>query len=164
MLHDMNLSNLQLEMICSTPMPALWPPSPSELPFRCVPSKAMIAINSNPVNSTVLSSLMPPSSRLSLSLSRTQVRYCHLVNINLKALLSQGEGVNLGFGDESSMVSKVEDCVMESGHLGDHDFLCQYQIDRQLHNLVTMLGIDALQKLYCTGSPGDGQVSGNDSN
>ena len=44
----------------------------------------------------------------------------------------------------------VGDCVREGGQLGHRDYLCQYETDRQRHNLVTMLGIDALQKLYCT--------------
>ena len=61
-----------------------------------------------------------------------------------------GQGVNLGFGDVSTLASVLEDNVREGGHLGHRDYLCEYETRRQRHNLVTMLGIDALQKLYCT--------------
>jgi len=61
-----------------------------------------------------------------------------------------GQGVNLGFGDIGSLVSVLEDGVREGAHLGHHDYLRQYETDRQRHNLTTMMGIDCLQKLYST--------------
>jgi len=61
-----------------------------------------------------------------------------------------GQGANLGFGDIRSMSQVVDHCLREGGKLGQHSFLCQYETDRQRHNLPTMMGIDMLQKLYCT--------------
>ena len=56
--------------------------------------------------------------------------------------------MNLGFGDISCLAGLVEASVVEGGRLGQHSYLCQYETERQRHNLPTMLGIDALQKLY----------------
>jgi len=61
-----------------------------------------------------------------------------------------GQGVNLGFGDISCLAGLVEASVVEGGRLGQHSYLCQYETERQRHNLATMLGIDCLQRLYCT--------------
>jgi len=61
-----------------------------------------------------------------------------------------GQGANLGFGDIRSMSRMLDDCLREGGKIGQHSFLCQYETDRQRHNLPTMIGIDMLQKLYCT--------------
>jgi ubiquinone biosynthesis monooxygenase Coq6 len=61
-----------------------------------------------------------------------------------------GQGVNLGFGDVDSLAEVVEGMVVEGGGLGHHEYLCQYETDRQRHNLATMVGVDCLQKLYCT--------------
>jgi ubiquinone biosynthesis monooxygenase Coq6 len=63
-----------------------------------------------------------------------------------------GQGVNLGFGDVACLAEVVEGMVMEGGGLGHHEYLCQYESERQRHNLATMVGVDALQKLYCTDS------------
>eukprot|EP00092_Neocalanus_flemingeri_P009625 GFUD01010361.1.p1 GENE.GFUD01010361.1~~GFUD01010361.1.p1 ORF type:complete len:458 (-),score=146.79 GFUD01010361.1:19-1392(-) len=63
-----------------------------------------------------------------------------------------GQGVNLGFGDVDSLAEMVEGMVTEGGGLGHHEYLCQYETDRQRHNLATMVGVDCLQKLYCTDS------------
>ena len=87
------------------------------------------------------------------------------------------QGVNLGFGDISCLAGLVEASVVEGGRLGQHSYLCQYETERQRHNLATMLGtqppycllnifnvlsdififfnvfpagIDCLQRLYCT--------------
>merc|ERR1719195_1911492 len=64
-----------------------------------------------------------------------------------------GQGVNLGFGDITSLVSGLEDSIWDGARLGHHDYLRQYETDRQRHNLATMLGIDGLQKLYSTNWP-----------
>jgi len=63
-----------------------------------------------------------------------------------------GQGVNLGFGDVEGLAEMVEGMLVEGGGLGHHEYLCQYETDRQRHNLATMVGIDFLQKLYCTNS------------
>ena len=59
-----------------------------------------------------------------------------------------GQGVNLGFGDVSGLVRVVEESLRSGAVLGQQDSLCRYETDRQRHNLPTMLGVDALQKLY----------------
>lgn len=59
-----------------------------------------------------------------------------------------GQGVNLGFGDVSGLVRVVEESLRSGAVLGEQESLCQYETDRQRHNLPTMLGVDALQKLY----------------
>jgi len=61
-----------------------------------------------------------------------------------------GQGVNLGFGDVTSLADMVEGMLVEGGGLGHHEYLCQYETERQRHNLLTMAGVDSLQKLYCT--------------
>ena len=52
--------------------------------------------------------------------------------------------------DANSLSELVEGMVVEGGGLGHHEYLCQYETDRQRHNLATMVGVDCLQKLYCT--------------
>ena len=61
-----------------------------------------------------------------------------------------GQGVNLGFGDVISLASCVEDSLREGGRLGQRDYLAQYETERLRHNLTTMMGIDGLQRLYCS--------------
>ena len=48
--------------------------------------------------------------------------------------------MNLGFGDISCLAGLVEASVVEGGRLGQHSYLCQYETERQRHNLATMLG------------------------
>ena len=59
-----------------------------------------------------------------------------------------GQGVNLGFGDVISLTRELDESVRAGAVLGGEESLCRYETDRQRHNLPTMLGIDALQKLY----------------
>ena len=54
------------------------------------------------------------------------------------------------FKDLNSLVELVWGMVVEGWGLGHHEYLCQYETDRQRHNLATMVGVDCLQKLYCT--------------
>merc|ERR550519_1462598 len=61
-----------------------------------------------------------------------------------------GQGVNLGFGDVATLAEVVEGMVVDGGGLGHQEYLCQYETERQRHNLLTMAGVDSLQKLYCT--------------
>jgi len=63
-----------------------------------------------------------------------------------------GQGVNLGFGDVTSLTDSVERMLVDGAGLGNYRYLCQYETHRQRHNLVTMAGIDGLQKLFCTTS------------
>ncbi|XP_023246748.1 ubiquinone biosynthesis monooxygenase COQ6, mitochondrial [Copidosoma floridanum] len=59
-----------------------------------------------------------------------------------------GQGVNLGFGDISAMVRVLEDAVHNGALIGDLNYLYKYESMRQWHNIPTMLGIDALHRLY----------------
>ena len=59
-----------------------------------------------------------------------------------------GQGVNLGFGDVISLTRELDESLRAGAVLGGEESLCRYETDRQRHNLPTMLGIDALQKLY----------------
>jgi len=61
-----------------------------------------------------------------------------------------GQGVNLGFGDVRELVEQIEAMVMNGAGLGHHQYLKDYETNRQKHNVATMLGVDALQKLYCS--------------
>jgi len=61
-----------------------------------------------------------------------------------------GQGVNLGFGDVACLAEVVENMLVEGGGIGHHEYLRQYETERQRHNLLTMAGVDTLQKLYCT--------------
>ena len=46
------------------------------------------------------------------------------------------------------LVRVVEESLRGGAVLGEQESLCRYETDRQRHNLPTMLGVDALQKLY----------------
>ena len=48
------------------------------------------------------------------------------------------------------MLDCGEVMVVEGRGLGHHDYLRQYETDRQRHNRTTIGGVDCLQKLYCT--------------
>lgn len=64
-----------------------------------------------------------------------------------------GQGANLGFGDVRELMEQVQDMVLDGAGLGHRDYLKHYETARQRHNVPTMLGMDALQKLYCTSLP-----------
>ena len=59
-----------------------------------------------------------------------------------------GQGVNLGLGDVVGLVRELEDSLRAGAVLGQRDSLARYETGRQRHNLPTMLGVDALQRLY----------------
>ena len=63
-----------------------------------------------------------------------------------------GQGVNLGFGDVSCLVTLLEDSAKRGEpFLGYQDnVLSEYETQRLRHNLPTIAAIDGLQKLYCT--------------
>ena len=63
-----------------------------------------------------------------------------------------GQGVNLGFGDVSSIVDLLEQSVKRGEpFLGyEENVLSEYETERLRHNLPTMAAIDGIQKLYCT--------------
>ena len=63
-----------------------------------------------------------------------------------------GQGVNLGFGDVSCLVSLLEESAKRGEPLLGYEesVLSDYETERLRHNLTTMAAIDGLQKLYCT--------------
>ena len=63
-----------------------------------------------------------------------------------------GQGVNLGFGDVSCLVSLLEESAKRGEPLLGYEesVLSDYETERFRHNLPTMAAIDGLQKLYCT--------------
>merc|ERR1711874_478603 len=61
-----------------------------------------------------------------------------------------GQGVNLGFGDVAALTRLMEASILDGAGLGHHDYLRQYETERQQHNVPTMLGCDGLQKIYNT--------------
>ena len=64
-----------------------------------------------------------------------------------------GQGANLGFGDVCELANQVQAMVLDGAGLGHRDYLKKYESARLQHNVPTMLGIDGLQKLYCTSLP-----------
>ena len=64
-----------------------------------------------------------------------------------------GQGANLGFGDVCELANQVQGMVLDGAGLGHRDYLKRYETARLQHNVPTMLGIDGLQKLYCTSLP-----------
>jgi len=64
-----------------------------------------------------------------------------------------GQGANLGFGDVCELADQVQGMVLDGAGLGHRDYLKRYESARLQHNVPTMLGIDGLQKLYCTSLP-----------
>jgi len=64
-----------------------------------------------------------------------------------------GQGANLGFGDVLELGEQVQAMVRDGAGLGHRDYLRRYETARLRHNLPTMLGVDAIQKLYSTALP-----------
>ena len=64
-----------------------------------------------------------------------------------------GQGANLGFGDVCELANQIQGMVLDGAGLGHRDYLKRYETVRLQHNAPTMLGIDGLQKLYCTALP-----------
>ncbi|KAF5293935.1 hypothetical protein FQA39_LY13640 [Lamprigera yunnana] len=61
-----------------------------------------------------------------------------------------GQGVNLGFGDVSTLNNILGEAVYSGRFLGQLADLQEYETSRQRHNFPTMIAIDGLQKLYNT--------------
>ncbi|XP_055715050.1 ubiquinone biosynthesis monooxygenase COQ6, mitochondrial [Phlebotomus papatasi] len=61
-----------------------------------------------------------------------------------------GQGVNLGFGDIKSLTTVLEGAVCNGAKINNPGYLLQYEKERLLHNVPVILGIHALQRLYCT--------------
>ena len=59
-----------------------------------------------------------------------------------------GQGVNLGFGDVTLLVTLLAEAAMNGAPLGDITYLRKYETLRQRYNVPIMLAIDALHRLY----------------
>ncbi|XP_024938933.1 ubiquinone biosynthesis monooxygenase COQ6, mitochondrial [Cephus cinctus] len=59
-----------------------------------------------------------------------------------------GQGVNLGFGDVTTLVQILAEAARNGAMFGDMAYLTKYETLRQRHNVPTMLAIDALHRLY----------------
>ena len=64
-----------------------------------------------------------------------------------------GQGVNLGFGDVSTLVLVLAEAVENGALISDEMYLNKYESRRQWHNIPTMLTIDALHRLYKETAP-----------
>ncbi|KAF5308215.1 hypothetical protein FQR65_LT06395 [Abscondita terminalis] len=64
-----------------------------------------------------------------------------------------GQGVNLGFGDVSTLNNILGEAVYSGRSLGQLRDLKEYETLRQRHNFPTMVAIDSLHKVYNTDFP-----------
>ncbi len=64
-----------------------------------------------------------------------------------------GQGVNLGFGDVECLTRCLEQNVLNGDKFAAYPYLQEYETIRQRHNVPMLLGIDGLQRLYCTDNP-----------
>lgn len=60
-----------------------------------------------------------------------------------------GQGVNLGFGDVLKLTEVLSEATYNGGRLNDMQYLLKYERERLKANLPIMLGVHALQRLYC---------------
>ncbi|XP_067848112.1 ubiquinone biosynthesis monooxygenase COQ6, mitochondrial [Heptranchias perlo] len=63
-----------------------------------------------------------------------------------------GQGVNLGFGDVSSLSQHLSEAAFNGKDLGSTKHLNAFESERQRHNLPIMAAIDLLKRLYSTKS------------
>ncbi|XP_069493754.1 ubiquinone biosynthesis monooxygenase COQ6, mitochondrial [Ambystoma mexicanum] len=59
-----------------------------------------------------------------------------------------GQGVNMGFGDVSSLAQQLSKAAFAGKDLGSTRHLLEYETERQRHNLPMMAAIDLLKRLY----------------
>jgi ubiquinone biosynthesis monooxygenase Coq6 len=64
-----------------------------------------------------------------------------------------GQGVNLGFGDVVKLTEVLTDAVYSGSEVGNLQYLLQYEQDRLKSNVPIMMGVHALQQLYCNDFP-----------
>ncbi|XP_062914615.1 ubiquinone biosynthesis monooxygenase COQ6, mitochondrial [Mobula hypostoma] len=63
-----------------------------------------------------------------------------------------GQGVNLGFGDVTSLSQHLSEAAFNGKDLGSIEHLNAFETERQRHNLPIMAAIDMLKRLYSTKS------------
>uniref|UniRef100_A0A4X1TJ66 Ubiquinone biosynthesis monooxygenase COQ6, mitochondrial n=1 Tax=Sus scrofa TaxID=9823 RepID=A0A4X1TJ66_PIG len=61
-----------------------------------------------------------------------------------------GQGVNMGFGDISSLVHHLRTAAFNGKDLGSMSHLTGYETDRQRHNTALLAATDLLKRLYST--------------
>ncbi|XP_074221365.1 ubiquinone biosynthesis monooxygenase COQ6, mitochondrial isoform X7 [Camelus bactrianus] len=61
-----------------------------------------------------------------------------------------GQGVNMGFGDISSLVHHLSTAAFNGRDLGSMSHLTSYETDRQRHNTALLAATDLLKRLYST--------------
>ncbi|XP_023392786.1 ubiquinone biosynthesis monooxygenase COQ6, mitochondrial isoform X2 [Pteropus vampyrus] len=61
-----------------------------------------------------------------------------------------GQGVNMGFGDISSLVCHLSTAAFNGKDLGSMSHLTGYETDRQRHNTALLAATDLLKRLYST--------------
>lgn len=60
-----------------------------------------------------------------------------------------GQGVNLGYGDVVKLTEILADATYNGSNLNDIQYLLRYEQERLKANLPIMLGVHALQRIYC---------------
>ncbi|XP_055291754.1 ubiquinone biosynthesis monooxygenase COQ6, mitochondrial isoform X2 [Moschus berezovskii] len=61
-----------------------------------------------------------------------------------------GQGVNMGFGDISSLLHHLSTAAFNGKDLGSMSHLTSYETDRQRHNTALLAATDLLKRLYST--------------
>jgi ubiquinone biosynthesis monooxygenase Coq6 len=64
-----------------------------------------------------------------------------------------GQGVNLGFGDVLELTEVLAEAVYNGSGLNDIQYLLKYEQERLKVNVPIMVGVHALQRLYCNDFP-----------
>jgi ubiquinone biosynthesis monooxygenase Coq6 len=64
-----------------------------------------------------------------------------------------GQGVNLGFGDVVKLTEVLSESVYGGNEIGNLSYLLQYERERLKANVPIMVGVHALQQLYCNEFP-----------
>ncbi|KAL7021970.1 hypothetical protein ACKWTF_012091 [Chironomus riparius] len=60
-----------------------------------------------------------------------------------------GQGVNLGYGDVLKLTEVLSEATYNGSNLNDIQYLLKYEQERLKANLPIMLGVHALQRIYC---------------
>lgn len=64
-----------------------------------------------------------------------------------------GQGVNLGFGDVLALTDVLAEAVYNGSSLDNIQYLLKYEQERLKANVPIMVGVHALQQLYCNDFP-----------
>lgn len=64
-----------------------------------------------------------------------------------------GQGVNLGFSDVLLLTEALEQAIYNGSVLNDLDYLLKYEKEALMTNVPMMVGIHAIQRMYCSEFP-----------